>query len=78
MLKCLAGLEQPTSGQIEVSGLRKAVYVGKDTARTKGRSVRRLVSDEVAQHLPGQRRYVDHRSRDTPWAVRSSGGVDSL
>ncbi|CAM9507339.1 unnamed protein product [Hapterophycus canaliculatus] len=53
-LKVLAGLEAPTSGQVTVSGLRRAVYVGRGIASTTGRSVRELVRNEVADHLPGR------------------------
>ncbi|CAM9460777.1 unnamed protein product [Ectocarpus fasciculatus] len=53
-LKCLAGLEAPTSGDITVSGLRKAVYVGRSIVSTTGKTVRQLVREEVACHLPGK------------------------
>ncbi|CAM9755231.1 unnamed protein product [Pylaiella littoralis] len=52
-LKCLAGLETPTHGDVTVSGLRKAVYVGRDIVSTTGKAIRHLVREEVASSLPG-------------------------
>ncbi|CAM9738582.1 unnamed protein product [Ectocarpus sp. 6 AP-2014] len=53
-LKCLAGLEAPTSGEITVSGLRKPVYVGRAITSATGKTVRQLLREEVASHLPGK------------------------
>lgn len=53
-MKCLAGLETPTAGDITVTCLRKAVYVGRDLTGTTGKSVRQLISEQVAASLPGK------------------------
>eukprot|EP00903_Cladosiphon_okamuranus_P013247 g12352.t1 len=53
-LKCLAGLEVPTSGEIKVSNLRKAVYVGRRFSSSTGKTVRQLLREEVASFLPGK------------------------
>lgn len=37
----------------QVSNLRKAVYVGRSIASTTGKTVRKLLRDEVASFLPG-------------------------
>ena len=39
---------------IQVTGLRKAVYVGRDITSSTGKTVRQLVRDQVATSLPGQ------------------------
>eukprot|EP00904_Undaria_pinnatifida_P000445 jgi/Undpi1/10400/HiC_scaffold_29.g12850.m1 len=60
-MKCLAGLEKSTTGDITVTGLRKAVYVGRDITSSTGKTVRQLVRDQVATSLPGQIEQVSRR-----------------
>eukprot|EP00752_Nemacystus_decipiens_P008363 g7475.t1 len=60
-LKCLAGLEAPTSGDVTVTNLRKAVYVGRRISSATGKTVRKLLRDEVGAALPGNDNSRPHR-----------------